>query len=81
VSPGKTVLCTEYPKICTNTDEAYYPVNIQRNDELYALYKAESEKLVNFHIGGRLGSYRYLDMDKTVDEALKVAEHNREGRR
>jgi UDP-galactopyranose mutase len=72
ISQGKTVLCTEYPKTCTDTDETYYPVNVRRNDELYALYKAKSEKLTNFYIGGRLGSYRYLDMDKTVDEALKL---------
>jgi UDP-galactopyranose mutase len=71
---NKTVLCTEYPKTCTDMDETYYPINVRCNDELYILYKAESEKLINFHIGGRLGSYRYFDMDMTVNEALKVVE-------
>ncbi|MDR2529290.1 MAG: NAD(P)-binding protein [Synergistaceae bacterium] len=66
---GKTVLCVEYPEA---GGEPYYPVNVERNDKIYALYREESEKIDNLHIGGRLGSYRYYDMDKTIHEALTL---------
>lgn len=70
----KTVLCTEFPKTYASGDEPYYSVNVARNDDLYARYKAEGDRLPRIHIGGRLGSYRYYDMDRTIDEALNLFE-------
>ncbi|MDR1916161.1 MAG: hypothetical protein LBQ58_06270 [Synergistaceae bacterium] len=53
----------------------YYPVNTRQNEGLYERYKTECEKLDNFYFGGRLGSYRYLDIDKTIEEALFLFEN------
>jgi UDP-galactopyranose mutase len=73
-NPGKTVLTREYPKRWERGGEAYYPINDARNGELYAAYRqlAEREKKVLF--GGRLGLYRYLNMDEVVALALDCAE-------
>ena len=70
----KTVVTREYPAAFRKGDEPYYPVNDEENNALYREYAeaAESEKKVIF--GGRLGSYRYFDMDDTIEEALKLAE-------
>jgi UDP-galactopyranose mutase len=68
-----TVLTKEYPAEWSRDRDAYYPVNDDRNAALYEHYKklAASEWQVSF--GGRLGSYRYYDMDAVVDAALKLA--------
>ena len=69
----KTVLTREYPKTYIRGDEPYYPVNDERNNALYARYAAlaaEDQKLI---LGGRLGLYKYYDMDKTVECALSLA--------
>ena len=68
----KTVVTWEYPQAWTKGEEPYYPVNDQPNQEKYAQYQklAKQEKGVLF--GGRLGEYRYFDMDKTVASALKA---------
>lgn len=73
---AKTVISREYSSEWKVGDEPYYPVNNQRNDELYAKYAqlSESDKSVIF--GGRLGTYKYYDMDKIVRAALDCA--NRE---
>jgi UDP-galactopyranose mutase len=69
----KTVVTREYPKDWHPGDEPFYPVNDERNQALYARYKelAERESAI---FGGRLGQYRYLDMDDTIEEALKASE-------
>ena len=64
-------------------DEPYYPVNDVRNNELYLRYRALAEKEGNVLFGGRLGTYRYLDMDDTIRLALDAARkafRNPEGR-
>ncbi|MBO7335445.1 MAG: UDP-galactopyranose mutase [Lachnospiraceae bacterium] len=68
----KTIISREYSSEWKKGDEPYYPVNDEKNSALYAKYKelADAEKNVLF--GGRLGEYRYYDMDKTVEEALKA---------
>ena len=68
--PG-TIITREYPSEWKKGDEAYYPVNDDKNSELYNKYLelAKNEKKVIF--GGRLGSYKYYDMDKTIEAALK----------
>ena len=51
-------------------DEAYYPVNNERNDGVYGKYKALADEKENVIFGGRLGMYRYYDMDKVIRAAL-----------
>ena len=67
-----TVITREYPASWSRGDEPYYPVNDERNSSLYQKYAdlASKEKRVIF--GGRLGQYRYYDMDKVIAEALKT---------
>lgn len=67
-----TVITREYPADWKKGDEPYYPINDERNNQLFAEYQklAESEKNVLF--GGRLGQYRYYDMDKVIAAALEM---------
>lgn len=69
-----TVITREYPAVWERGDEPYYPINDERNSQLYERYVqlAAAEKNVLF--GGRLGQYKYYDMDKVIAEALKMAE-------
>lgn len=69
-----TVITREYPANWVKGEEPYYPINDERNNELFARYQklAEQEKDVLF--GGRLGQYRYYDMDKVIAAALDMAE-------
>ena len=69
---NKTVLVREYPKTFERGDEPYYPVNTPANDHLQKRYVAMLEKRAAFIAGGRLGSYQYMDMDKTIESALSV---------
>lgn len=68
-----TVITREYPADWHRGDEPYYPVNDEANGKLYEQYAqlAAAEKNVVF--GGRLGQYKYYDMDKVIAEALKMA--------
>jgi len=68
-----TVTTWEYPEEYNADKIPYYPVNDERNNNLYKLYASEAKKVPNFLIGGRLGTYRYLDMDDAIDEALTLA--------
>ena len=54
--------------------EPYYPVNDEKNSRLYEQYLELAKKEKNVRFGGRLGSYRYYDMDKVIEAALKDAE-------
>ena len=68
----KTVITKEYPSEWKEGDEPYYPVNNERNNELYLRYKelvAKEEKVI---FGGRLGEYKYYDMDKVIEKILKM---------
>ncbi len=67
---NKTIISKEYSSSWKLGDEPYYPVNNDRNNELYQKYKAEADKLPHIHFGGRLGEYKYYDMDKVIIEAL-----------
>ena len=69
-----TVITREYPAEWKRGDEPYYPINDERNNALFAEYQklAESERGVLF--GGRLGQYRYYDMDKVIASALELVE-------
>ena len=67
---NKTVICREYPATWTPGLEAYYPVNDERNQRLFARYRDEADKLPNLLPAGRLGRYRYWDMDGAIAAAL-----------
>ena len=69
----KTVISKEFSTEWKFGDDPYYPVNDTKNQELYNKYKIKSEFQSNVIFGGRLGCYRYCDMDKTIEEALKCA--------
>lgn len=69
-----TIITKEYPSAWKVGDEAYYPVNDNKNSELFIKYKQLAEKEENVIFGGRLGQYKYFDMDKIIDEALKLVE-------
>jgi UDP-galactopyranose mutase len=71
----KTVITKEYPKAWRIGDEPYYPVNDDRNNSLYARYRELAEHENNVIFGGRLGTYRYLDMDRVIEQALGLAEN------
>ena len=66
----KTVVTREYPAVWHKGDEPYYPVNDDRNNVLYAKYKALADAEPHVIFGGRLGMYRYYDMDDTVSAAF-----------
>lgn len=68
----KTVISREYPAAWKKGDEPYYPVNNEKNNMLYHSYEefAKEEKKIIF--GGRLGTYKYMDMHHVVAEALRV---------
>lgn len=70
----KTVVTWEYPADWTPEREAYYPVNDAENQELFRAYQRLARTLPNVVFCGRLGSYRYYDMDQTVRAALDTAE-------
>lgn len=71
---GETVICKEYSDEWKLGDEAYYPVNTPRNQELLNLYQQMARETPNLIMGGRLGCYRYWDMDKAIAGALECFE-------
>lgn len=66
----KTVISREYSSEWKVGDEPYYPVNDEKNSELYKKYKALADKEFNIIFGGRLGEYKYYDMDAAIASAL-----------
>ena len=67
----KTVISREYSSEWIKGDEPYYPVNDEKNNTLYMQYKELSEQEENVLFGGRLGEYKYYDMDATVASVLE----------
>lgn len=70
----KTVISKEYSSEWKPGDEPYYPVNDEKNDQLYQEYKKLAETEENVIFGGRLGEYKYYDMDVVIGNALEAAE-------
>ena len=70
----KTVISREYSSEWHPGDEPYYPVNDEKNSALYAKYKALAEREEKVIFGGRLGEYKYYDMDAVIAAALAAAE-------
>ena len=68
----KTVITREYPAQFEEGKEPYYPINDDYNQKLYQQYKELADKEDNVLFGGRLGEYRYYDMDKVIESALNI---------
>ena len=71
---AKTVITREYPADWQPGDEPYYPINDERNMRLYQQYKELAEQEGNVVFAGRLGGYRYYDMDKAIAAAFDLVE-------
>lgn len=70
----KTIISREYSSEWKAGDEPYYPVNDEKNGQLYAKYKELADKETGVIFGGRLGEYKYYDMDTTVASVLDMCE-------
>jgi UDP-galactopyranose mutase len=68
-----TVITREYPAEWKPGEEPYYPVNNARNNELFAKYQELMKEKKHILFGGRLGQYKYFDMDKVIAAALSAA--------
>lgn len=68
----KTVITREYPATWKKGDEPYYPMNDEKNNTLFAKYKALADREANVIFGGRLGEYKYYDMHQVVARALET---------
>ena len=68
----KTVISREFSSEWKPGDEPYYPVNDEKNSSLYQTYKAIAEKEEKVVFGGRLGEYKYYDMDQVIASALEM---------
>lgn len=69
-----TIISREYSSEWKKGDEPYYPVNNDKNNALYEEYKALADKEQRVIFGGRLGGYKYYDMDKVIAAALELCE-------
>ena len=69
-----TWISREYPEVWEPGKEPYYPVNDEKNMKLYEEYRKLAEQEENVIFGGRLGEYRYYDMDKTIAAALEAVD-------
>ena len=67
----RTVISKEYSDKWDKTKEPYYPINDDKNGELYNKYKKLADKDDKVIFGGRLGEYKYYDMDKVIEKALE----------
>ncbi|CAH2600535.1 UDP-galactopyranose mutase [Rhodovastum atsumiense] len=70
----RTVIMREYSRFATATDEPYYPVNTPADRRIYDQYAALAAQETQVVFGGRLGTYRYLDMHQAIGAALKAFE-------
>lgn len=76
-----TIISREYSVDWRETKDPYYPINDERNTSLYRRYRELADKEQGVLISGRLGAYKYLDMDDTISMALKAAEKELAGGR
>lgn len=68
-----TIICREYPQTWKPGDEPYYPVDNADSRALADRYRAEAANIPHLIVGGRLGEYKYYDMDRSIDRALEAA--------
>lgn len=71
---NKTIITKEYPANWKQGDEPYYPVNDQRNNDLFAKYQELAKKDKQVIFGGRLGQYKYYNMDQVIQQALLLTD-------
>ncbi len=71
-SQEKTIITKEYPATWKKGDEPYYPINNEKNNELYKKYKELADKEEGVIFGGRLADYKYYDMHHVVYHALET---------
>ena len=81
----KTVIVREYSRSAQRKDEPYYPIDTRQDKDVFLRYRQRADAEANVHFGGRLGTYRYLDMHQAIGAALKtfdttVVPHFAEGR-
>ena len=74
VDSPKTIITKEYPKSWSKGEEAYYPVNDEKNSKLYEKYVELSKNEDKVIFGGRLGMYKYYDMWNVIDESLRLVD-------
>ena len=67
-----SIICREYSAEWKIGDEPYYPVKNDASEELLARYRQEAAKYDWLSLGGRLGDFKYFDMDKSIDAALEM---------
>ena len=72
-SQSNTIITREYPATWKQGDEPYYAINDERNSSLYLKYKDFADKQEKVIFGGRLGMYKYFDMDDTIAAALELS--------
>ena len=69
-----SIICREYPAEFKKGGEAYYPINNDESETLYQKYvEIMRDKYPQMVLGGRLGAYRYWDMDEAVKRALELS--------
>ena len=71
---NKTIVTREYPDTWTKEKEPYYPINNDKNNELYEKYSKLANEDNNIIFGGRLGQYKYYDMDKVIASVLECVQ-------
>ena len=69
-----TIISREYPQDWNGSNEPFYPINDTKNNDLYIKYSNEAKKYSDVVFGGRLGEYKYYDMDKIIESALEAAD-------
>lgn len=72
----KTAITREYPQDWSEDKEPYYPVNDSENSILYLQYKEEANKYPKYIFGGRMGTYSYINMDQTIENAINLVRHD-----
>ena len=70
----KTIITKEYPDNWNKEKEAYYPINNEKNNKLYEKYEQLADENNKIIFGGRLGKYKYFDMDKIIEQALEIVD-------
>lgn len=70
-----TLIAFEYPKAWKRGDERYYPIPNPANEKLYAKYAKEAKKEPNLYFIGRLGRYKYFNMDQVIKDSLELAKN------
>lgn len=73
MSCPQSIICREYPQTWKPGDEPYYPVDTEFSRKLLERYRSDLAELPNVIVGGRLGEYRYYDMDQSIGRALAVS--------